>query len=82
MRNPRLHEVSNLLRIYEAMSNTPTITADELLRQGLCVIETRSRDRDKNLQPWKLRAAFVMPEEAHYFLQQYEQTGAARVRKP
>ena len=57
-------------------------TADELLKDGFCVVETRDRGRDKNLRPWKLRAAFVDPAEADYFLQQYQQTGTARVRKP
>ncbi len=60
----------------------PSVGSGALLGLGLFVIETRSRNRDKRLGPWKLRAAFVWAEEADYWLQHYQQTGYARLRLP
>jgi hypothetical protein len=58
------------------------LSSSVLLGLGLYVIETRSRNRNKDLGPWKPSAAFVDGCNAEQYVHQYGGTGYYRIIQP
>ena len=57
------------------------LSSSALLGLGLLVIETRSRNNNKDLGPWKPSVAFVDECNAEQYLYQYG-TGYMRILRP
>jgi hypothetical protein len=62
-------------------ANEP-LTSHVLLGLGLYVIETRDRNRDKDLGPWKPACAFVSEHEAEWYHGRFESIGYMRILRP
>jgi hypothetical protein len=66
----------------EENSNGAAVGSTELLGLGLYVIETRRRNRNKNLGPWEPSVAFVDQCNAEQYLSQYAGYGYFRIVMP
>lgn len=53
-----------------------------LLNLGLYVIETRDRDQDKNLGPWRCSSAFAHAKEVEDYYNKFESIGYWRLFHP
>jgi len=60
----------------------PPVGIDALLVHGLYIIETRPRNRNKELGPWQFVAAFVSRDDAYNFYGCYHQNRIARILRP
>ena len=69
-------------QLTQSGGTVPAVVSDALLGLGLFVIESRSRNRDKSLGPWKPAAAFPLEGNAVAYLNQYESIGYMRLRRP
>ena len=58
------------------------LSSSVLLGLGLYVIETRTRNRNKDLGPWKPSVAFVDECNAEQYHHLYESIGYMRILRP